>query len=67
MTRFRYYCPARPPVPGAVPRGVIRVECADEDGIMVDEEGHAHKAWGFVEYERELTDKEIDDYELERG
>lgn len=65
MKRYRYYCPARPPVPGAIPRGVIRVECADEDGYMVDEERYSHQCWGFVEYDRELTQKEIDDYELD--
>jgi hypothetical protein len=48
-----------------VPRGAIRVEYADEDGYMVDEEGHVYEAWGFVEYDRQLTEKEIDDYELD--
>ena len=62
---YRYYCPARPPAPDAVPRGAIRVEYADEDGYMVDEEGHVYEAWGFVEYDRQLTEKEIDDYELD--
>lgn len=61
---FRYYCPQRPPVPGSIPRGVIRIEYA-EDGYMIDAEGHSRKAWGFVEYDRELTAKEIYDYELD--
>lgn len=63
---YRYYCPVEPPVPGNIPRGVIRIVVAD-DGEMVDEEGHVIKAWGFVEYNRQLTDKEINDYELDRG
>lgn len=66
MKVFRYYCPARPPAPGAVPRGAIRVEYSD-DGYMVDEEGYSHRAWGLVEYDRELTEREIDDYELDEG
>lgn len=62
---YRYYCPARPPEPGAVPPGAVRVEYADEDGYMMDEEGTSHAAWGFVEYDRKLTDAEIDRYELD--
>ena len=65
VKRFhRYYCPQRPPVPGAIPRGVVRIEYA-EDGFMIDDEGHSRKAWGFVEYDRELTDKEVADFELD--
>lgn len=61
---FRYYCPARPPMPGAVPRGATRVEYSDDE-YMIDEQGHTRKAWGFVEYDRQLSDKEVDDYELD--
>ena len=57
----RYYTLYRPPMPGAVPRdGLSRSECFDsrmevEPGI---------RAWGFVEYIRELTEKEVIEYEL---
>lgn len=65
MRKFhRYYCPERPPMPGTIPRGVVRIEYA-EDGFMIDDEGHSRKAWGFVEYDRILTPKEIADYELD--
>lgn len=60
----RYYCPARPPAPGAIPKGAARMMCSDDE-YMTDEEGHVIRAWGFVEYDRPLTEKEIDDYELE--
>lgn len=65
--RYRYYCLSRPPIPGAIPRGVVNIKCAGDDGRMVDEDGHTHEAWGFVEVERELTDKEVKDFNLERG
>lgn len=63
---YRYYCPARPPAPGAVPKGAINVEYSD-DGYMVDADGYSHRAWGVVEYDRELTDREINDYELDKA
>ena len=61
---YRYYCPHRPPVPGAIPRGVVRIEYS-EDCTMTDEQGNVRKAWGFVEYDRQLTDKEVNDFELD--
>lgn len=63
---YRYYCPYRPPAPGAVPRGAVRVVFSDDE-FMTDEEGYVHRAWGFVEYDHKLTDAEIYDYELEEG
>ncbi len=60
-TVSKYYVLYRPPMPGSVPReGLYRVECFDdrtevEPGI---------RAWGFVEYIRELTEKEVSEYEL---
>lgn len=62
---YRYYCPCRPPAPGAIPPGVTRIVYADDDAVMVDEEGYPHKAWAMVEYDRRLTDKELEDYELD--
>lgn len=57
---WRYYLRFRPPMPGAIPKnGIDRVVSFDWpqsfDGVS---------SWGYVEYTRCLTDKEIDDYEL---
>ena len=55
-----YYCRFRPPMPGAIPRqGLIRV-CAYDYPQSFNGIG----AWGFAEYDRPLTEKEIADYEL---
>ena len=59
-TVWRYYTPFRPPMPGAVPRdGLDRVVSWDWpqsfDGVS---------SWGYAEYTRCLTDKEVNDYEL---
>lgn len=67
MRTYRYYCPERPPAPGAIPRGAIRVECAKDCEDFFDEEGRRINAWGFVEYDHKLTPSEIDDYELEEA
>lgn len=57
---YRYYCRLRPPMPGSVPRqGLVRTYEYDYkqsfDGIG---------AWGFAEYDRLLTDEEVNHYEL---
>lgn len=67
MKRYRYWCIEGSPVPGNVPPGAIRMEAADEDGEMTDEEGHIIEAWGFVEYERPLTEQEMDRFGLEES
>ena len=58
---YRYYCRYRPPMPGSIPRvGLVNVGAYDMpmsfDGIG--------NLWGYAEYNRILTDKEINDYEL---
>lgn len=59
-TVYRYYCPFRPPMPGAIPRlGLLRV--GDHDDVMCK---GSTEYWGFAEYERPLTEQEIKDYEL---
>ena len=61
MDRYRYYCLLRPVGPGSVPPGFIDWgECDPEK--VIPEIGRG--AWGWVEYERELTLAEIADYEL---
>lgn len=57
----RYYCLQRPPAPGTIPRGVINIEYWDARPFVSEIN---HHAWGYVEYERKLTDAEISDYEL---
>ena len=53
----------RPPMPGAIPKGAAEVESyADRRYIpQID-----RMAWGWVEYDRELTLDEVYDYELIR-
>lgn len=63
MHLYRYLCPQRPPGPGAVPRdGLQNVEFFDSH--VEDAGGHPRHIWGAVEYDRELTDEEVCDYEL---
>ncbi len=60
MKVYRYYCRFRPPFPGAIPReGLTHI--ADFD---YPQSFNGIGCWGWAEYSRELTDKEIKDYEL---
>lgn len=60
MRLFRYALLMRPPMPGAIPRqGLLEVKAIN--GICPS----GHSAWGWAEYDRELTDEEIKHYELE--
>lgn len=63
-TIYRYYCLYRPPMPGSIPSGSIHVHCYDFRQ-PVPESGR--EAWGYAEYTRELSPKEIQDYELAFG
>lgn len=63
MKVYRYYCRFRPPMPGAIPKqGLVNLTSFDYrqsyDGI---------ECWGWVEYDRELTKDEINDYELAKS
>ena len=60
MTVYCYACLMRPPGPGAVPRRGL-LETKDEHFTAPS----GHFAGGWVEYDRELTDEEIAEYELE--
>lgn len=58
------YCYAmlmRPPAPGAIPREGLIEAIPFESAVS----GSGHRIWGKATYSRELTQKEIDDYELE--
>lgn len=60
MKVYRYYTQFRPPMPGAIPREGL-VQTADFD---YKQSFNGIGAWGWAEYSRELTDKEVSDYEL---
>ena len=60
MKAYRYYCPHRPPMPGAIPkRDLTHVANFDWPQSF-----NGVGCWGWAEYSRPLTDKEIEDYEL---
>jgi len=60
MIVYRYYCRLRPPMPGAIPRdGLVRT--ADFDW---PQSFNGVAAWGWAEYDRELSAGEVADYEL---
>ena len=57
---YKYYLTMRPPSIGTHPKDIKGITCFATrtkmpDGVM---------AWAILEYDRELTDKEIFDYEL---
>ena len=60
---IRYYLTQRPPMPGAFPGKPVNMETYD-DRKFIDEIGR--HAWGWVEYQWPLTEKEVTDYELTR-
>jgi hypothetical protein len=55
---YTYYCRLRPPAPGAIPRGTTSINFNE---IVVND----RKYWGSVTYDRELTESEIYDYDLD--
>lgn len=61
-TVFRYYSPYRPLGPGTIPKRGI------EEIVNFDDKEYApaigRQAWGYVDYNRELTPSEQDNYEL---
>ena len=66
-TVYSYYMTQRPPQIGAMPKnGLQDILFLDEDenAVYVPEIGH--HAYAILRYQRELTDKEISDYELTR-
>lgn len=61
-TRYRYYTLYRPPMPGGIPKqGLLSIH-EYEDRLLVTSINRW--AWGYAEYSRKLTEKEISDYEL---
>lgn len=58
---YRYYLTQRPPAPGTFPNGASSLESYDYRQLVVE---IGRPAWGWVEFETPLTDKQIFDYEL---
>ena len=63
-TRYVYYTIMRPPMPGGVPKGAIEYKDFGERTYVSDIE---RTAWGYVVYDRPLTEDEIWEYELQRA
>ncbi len=61
---MRYYLTQRPPSPGAFPGKPVRVGSFDSREYV---EEIKLRAWGWVEYDKPLTKKQISDYELIKG
>jgi len=63
----RYYLTQRPASPGAFPtpkdNEIMDIVCYDE---KVSDEKTEYKSYGYMLYKKELTQKEISDYELLR-
>lgn len=60
--RHVYLMLHRPVGPGTCPKGFIEYENFDERQMVLNVYG---PAWGTVLYDRELTQKELDEYEME--
>lgn len=60
MIVARYAFLMRPPMPGAMPKQGL-IECKDIQGTAPS----GHRAWGWADYNRLLSEKEVSDYELE--
>lgn len=57
---MKYYSTQRPLMPGCCPRAGVQEVVNFDDKKFCEEIGC--EAWGFVEYNRELTQNEVDDY-----
>jgi len=60
MDTYVYAMLMRPPQLGAMPTSGM-VSCSCEPVVPPS----GHHTWGWVKYNRKLTDKEVSDYELE--
>lgn len=65
MTRYKYLCSERPPMPGAIPNdGLVAIEDPPDGVETVVVDGKEMNCWGYVIYSRPLTNGEMSDYEL---
>lgn len=66
--KYRYYLLMHPPMPGSIPKPagnrVIALKDFDDREWV---ESIQHVAWGWVEYENPLNEKDICNYELKKG
>lgn len=59
---MRYYSTQRPVTPGSYPKeGVVEIKNFEEKTLCKE---IGREAWGYIEYDRELTEAEARDYEL---
>ena len=59
---YTYYTLYRPPMPGSVPReGLLAAQAYDERKAI---ESIGKMAWGIVVYSRQLSEEEVEEYEL---
>lgn len=65
---MRYYSTQRPAMPGTFPKPqgnkVLEIVNFDERTFCME---ISREAWGYLEYEKPLTDKEAKAYELVKG
>lgn len=61
---YRYYCLFRPPMPGTIPRGMVKIVDFGERRMVPE---IRREAWGYVDYERKLSEREMYEYELAEG
>lgn len=59
----KYYCIMRPPAPGAIPKNAVEIRCYAKRRYVPEID---RMAWGWVQYDEELTLDEVADYELIR-
>ena len=62
MTKYRCYSTQRPIMPGGIPdRGMINVANFRGKRFVPDIK---MEAWGYADFDRQLTPREVNDYEL---
>ena len=62
MSSFKYYSTQRPVSIGTYPKGGVLEITNFDFREYVEEIGR--KAWGFLTYDRKLSEQEMNDYEL---
>ena len=59
MSRYVYGMRLRPAAPGAMPKeGLVQIDIGDAYSMR-------RNYWGILTYDRQLTEKECDDYDLD--
>ena len=61
MSKYRYFLTLRPVSLGTQPNGFVEYESFDSRRFCPE---IGHEAWGWVEYENPLDDKQVRDYDL---